>query len=191
MSSIQYALLSLLAREPLSGYDMKQQMNNRIGPFWNINNNQLYPTLAKLEAEGLVELQSYEQQESYRPARKVYAITEAGKEHVQKWVIKPSEMSTVKDEFMLKVYSSWLVDPESVIPLLEDHQRQHEERLAAYTAKVAEFREQNPDLSSEMPLFSTVAVVEMGIAYERSYTDWCKQLIARLKTSHGSGGPTT
>lgn len=33
MSSIRYAMLTLLAREPLSGYDIKQQMNNRMGLF--------------------------------------------------------------------------------------------------------------------------------------------------------------
>ncbi|MGF9913376.1 PadR family transcriptional regulator [Paenibacillus ehimensis] len=39
--SIRYALLSLLAREPLSGYDIKQQMNDRFGPFWKVGSNRI------------------------------------------------------------------------------------------------------------------------------------------------------
>jgi PadR family transcriptional regulator AphA len=181
MSSIQYAILSLLAREPLSGYDIKQQMNGRLGPFWTINNNQLYPTLAKLEADGLVELQAVEQT-SYRPARKVYAITEVGKERLRAWVTETSELASVKDEFMLKVYSSWLVDPTEMGALLTDQKRRHAERLAAYTAKVADFRAQFPALPSDHPLFSTLAVIEMGIAYEQSYIAWCDRMIEWLKS---------
>lgn len=88
MSSIRYALLSLLAREPLSGYDIKQHMNNRLGPFWKVGSNQVYPELAKMEKEGLVKLQGVEQH-AYRPARKVYEITEAGREALIQWTIEP------------------------------------------------------------------------------------------------------
>ncbi|UJF33397.1 PadR family transcriptional regulator [Paenibacillus hexagrammi] len=109
MNTIQYVMLSLLAREPLSGYDIKQQMNGRISPFYKINNNQLYPVLAKLETEGLVELHAHER-ESYRPAKKIYKITDAGLEKLKEWVVEPSEPESFQMEFLLKQYSSWLVD---------------------------------------------------------------------------------
>jgi PadR family transcriptional regulator AphA len=180
MSSLPYAFLSLLARQPLSGYDIKQQMNSRLGPFWNINNNQLYPILSQLEAEGLIELQSHEQI-SYRPARKVYAITEAGKERLREWVMEPSELTVVRDEFLLKFYNSWFVDPDRMMTLVEEQKRQHEKRLAEYLEKVAELRERYPVVTSDHPIFSTLAVIEMGIAFERSYMAWCDQMIAWLK----------
>jgi PadR family transcriptional regulator AphA len=179
LSSIQYVLLSLLAREPLSGYDMKQQMNGRINLFYKINNNQLYPVLSKLEAEGLVQLQSHEK-ESYRPARKVYKITEKGIESLKAWVIEPSEPGDW-DEFVLKQYSSWLVEPDIMITLLDEKRREHETRLKEYMDKVAVFREQQGRLTSDHPLFSTVAVIEMGIGFERSYTEWCDKMIGWLK----------
>ncbi|UUZ84177.1 PadR family transcriptional regulator [Paenibacillus sp. P26] len=68
MSSIRYALLSLLAREPLSGYDIKQQMNNRLGPFWKVGSNQVYPELAKMEGEGLVRPQGWKPMLTVPPA---------------------------------------------------------------------------------------------------------------------------
>lgn len=82
MGSIRYALLSLLAREPLSGYDMKQQLDGRFNIFNEINNNQLYPNHSKLREEALIELKSYEKA-SYRPARKVYKISETGIEKLK------------------------------------------------------------------------------------------------------------
>lgn len=179
MSSVQYVLLSLLAREPLSGYDMKQQINGRINFFYKINNNQLYPILSKLESEGLIQLQSHER-ESYRPARKVYKITEKGIESLKLWVVEPSEPGDW-DEFLLKQYSSWLVEPEVMIPLLEERRRGHEARLQEYMDKVALFREQQGRLTSENPFFSTIAVIEMGITFERGVIEWCDKMIGWLK----------
>ncbi|MFH5182677.1 PadR family transcriptional regulator [Paenibacillus sp. TAB 01] len=180
MSSIQYIMLSLLAREPLSGYDIKQQMNGRIDSFYKINNNQLYPVLAKLEGEGLVELQSHER-ESYRPARKVYKITDAGLERLKAWVIEPSEPEAVRMEFLLKQYSSWLIEPDILIPQLEAKKREHEQRLEVYETRVAGFREEHGPLTSRDPLFSTVAVIEMGAGFERSCIEWCDKMIGWLK----------
>lgn len=179
MSNIRYVLLSLLAREPLSGYDMKQQINGRINFFYKINNNQLYPALSKLEAEGLIQLQSHER-ESYRPARKVYKITESGIESLKAWVVEPTEPGNW-DEFLLKQYSSWLVEPETMIRLLEEKKQEHDHRLKEYVAKVAGFRERYGRLTSDNPIFSTVAVIEMGIGFERSYIEWCDKLIGWLK----------
>ncbi|SFL16582.1 DNA-binding transcriptional regulator, PadR family [Paenibacillus sp. 1_12] len=179
MSTIQYVLLTLLAREPLSGYDMKQQMDGRIHIFYKINNNQLYPVLSKLEAEGLVQLQSFER-ESYRPARKVYEITEAGIEKLKAWVIEPSEPGAW-DEFLLKQYSAWLVDPDTMIKLLKEKKLEHQNRLQDYIQKVDGFREQYGRLTSEHPIFSTIAVVEMGIGFERSYMEWCDKMIGWLQ----------
>jgi DNA-binding PadR family transcriptional regulator len=178
MSTVQYVLLSLLAREPLSGYDMKQQINGRINFFYKINNNQLYPVLSKLEAEGFIQLQSHER-ESYRPARKVYNITEKGIESLRAWVIEPSEPGAW-DEFLLKQYSSWLVEAEVMIKLLKEKRIEHAARLEDYKEKVAGFREQHGRIASNHPLFSTIAVVEMGIGFERGYVEWIDKMIGWL-----------
>jgi DNA-binding PadR family transcriptional regulator len=180
MSSIRYALLSLLAREPLSGYDIKQQMNNRLGPFWKVGSNQVYPELSKMEEEGLVKLQGIEQN-TYRPARKVYEITEAGRKALIEWTIEPVELEhSVRDDFLLKVYNSWLVEPEKMVKRIEEMKKQHEERLAAYLDKVTELTQQLETVASEDPISSSLSVVEFGIRYERLYIEWCDHLINKL-----------
>jgi DNA-binding PadR family transcriptional regulator len=180
MSSIRYAILSLLAREPLSGYDIKQHMNNRLGPFWKVGSNQVYPELSKMESEGLVKLQAVEQN-SYRPARKVYEITEAGREVLISWTLEPMELEhSVRDDFLLKVYNSWLVEPEKMVERIENIKKQHEERLAAYMDKVRELTQLLETGTSEDPITSSISVVEFGIRYERLYIEWCDYLIKKL-----------
>ncbi|QWU17089.1 DNA-binding transcriptional regulator, PadR family [Paenibacillus sophorae] len=178
MSSIKHALLSLLAREPLSGYDMKQHMNGRVSFFYKINNNQLYPTLAKLEAEGLVRLEAHER-ESYRPARKVYSITDQGLDVLKAWVMDAEEPRSV-DDFMLKQYNSWLVEPEAMIGILREKRKEHEERLEIYRGKITGFREQQAVYPGSHPLFSSIAVIEMGIRNEVSSIEWCDKVIEAL-----------
>ncbi|PQP86299.1 PadR family transcriptional regulator [Paenibacillus sp. AR247] len=179
MNSIHAVLLSLLAREPLSGYDIKQQIKGRTDFFFKINNNQLYPALAKLEAEGVIRLQALER-ETYRPAKKIYEITDAGLERLKNWVLEPGEPGDW-NEFLLKQYSSWLVKPEELIPVLTLKKREHEEQLDMYRNKVESLREQSGLLTSDHPIFSSVAVIEMGMAFEQANIEWCGKMIGWLK----------
>lgn len=180
MSSIRYALLSLLAREPLSGYDIKQYMNNRLGPFWKVGSNQVYPELSKLEGEGLVKLQGVEQN-TYRPARKLYEITEAGREALIEWTIQPLEIEhSVRDEFLLKTYNSWLVEPEKMVERIEEIKRQHEERLAVYLDKADLLKRSLETSARDNPLASSLSVLQFGIRYERMYIEWCDDLLKKF-----------
>lgn len=177
MNNIQYSLLGLLAREPLSGYEMKQQINSRIAHFYKINNNQLYPSLAKLEEAGLIELQAIEQ-ESYRPPRKIYKITPNGINALKSWVLELPEVGDT-DTFLLKQYSAWLVRPEDLMNLLEQSKEQHESTLENYRERIFSFQEQSPDINH--PLFSTISVIEMGINSEEASILWCNRMLEVLK----------
>ena len=53
-SSSQEVLLGLLTVEPMSGYDLGQSIRTSIGFFWNESYGQIYPTLKRLAAAGLV-----------------------------------------------------------------------------------------------------------------------------------------
>ncbi|MFD2615973.1 PadR family transcriptional regulator [Terrilactibacillus laevilacticus] len=180
MSSFRYAMLTLLAREPLSGYDIKQQMNSRMGPFWKAGSNQVYPELAKMDDEGLVALYGVEQKD-YRPARKVYQITENGRQELIRWTIEPTKPEIIRDEFLLKAYNSWLVKPEEMIPQLREKKKEHEGKLTIYLEKINELNE-ILDLSNPYdPILSSISVVEFGIEYEKLYITWCNNLIKRLQ----------
>ena len=52
MTTLGYAILGLLSREDLSGYDLTQRMAGRVGYFWSARHSQIYPELAKLEDGG-------------------------------------------------------------------------------------------------------------------------------------------
>ena len=115
MTTLGYAILGLLSREDLSGYDLKQRMAGRVGYFWSAKHSQIYPELARLEDGGYVKHSVVEQRE--RPDKKVYEITAEGLDALKEWVIQPPVPRPTRDELTLKTYSVWLADEEKAAQL--------------------------------------------------------------------------
>ena len=188
MGSLGYALLGLLAREPLSGYDLKGRMERPVGYFWSARHSQIYPELARLEGEGLVSHELVEQEG--RPDKKVYGITAAGLEALEEWVTAPVEPRHARDELVLKAYSLWLAEPEKALALFRKHERLHEERLARYLEIGAWMeREWGDDLDRpDSPRFASYAALQRGILNERGYSEWCAWVVGRLESGAEASG---
>jgi DNA-binding PadR family transcriptional regulator len=70
---IRAAILTLLAEEPMHGYQIIQVISERSGGNWTPSPGSVYPTLQQLEDEGLIEPAEGES------GRRVFALTEAGR----------------------------------------------------------------------------------------------------------------
>ena len=176
MTTLGYAILGLLAREDLSGYDLTQRMKGRVGYFWSARHSQIYPELARLEDGGFVTHSVVEQRD--RPDKKVYQITDSGLEALKDWVTEPPPEKPTRDELTLKAYSVWLADGEEVARVFRAEGLKHEEQLARYeeirTWMEDEWREDLPSPSS--PHFASYATLQRGIIHERGYAEWCRWL---------------
>jgi DNA-binding PadR family transcriptional regulator len=73
---VRTAILLLLAEEPMHGYQLMQAVADRTGGAWRLSPGAVYPTIAQLEDEGLVQV-------SAEGGRKLVTLTDAGREHVQ------------------------------------------------------------------------------------------------------------
>ena len=73
---VRAAIISLLSEEPRNGYQIIQEINERTGGLWRVSSGSVYPALAQLEDEGLVEPTDGE-------GRKLFALTAAGREHAE------------------------------------------------------------------------------------------------------------
>ena len=174
MTTLGYAILGLLSREELSGYDLMQRMKGRVGYFWSARHSQIYPELARLEEGGYVVHSVVEQQE--RPDKKVYEITAEGLEALKEWVVQPPVPKPSRDELVLKAYSIWLADPQEAARLFRGEESRHEEQLAHYERLRAWMEgEWGEDLARpDSPRFATYATLRRGIIYERGAAEWCR-----------------
>jgi DNA-binding PadR family transcriptional regulator len=73
---VRAAALALLAEGPMNGYQIIQQINERSGGLWRASPGSVYPALAQLEDENLIEQQGGER------GRRAYQLTEQGQEYV-------------------------------------------------------------------------------------------------------------
>jgi DNA-binding PadR family transcriptional regulator len=180
--TLSYALLGLLARKPLSGYDLAQQMKKRVGLMWSALPSQIYPELARLEAQGLVTHQLVEQHD-YRPDKKVYDITEAGRAALRAWVTDPTPVSTLRDEFLLKAYSLWLAEPQQALERFREHEQAHRKQLAEHEELLARLaREWGSALEQrDSPMFGSALALRYAIGYEQNYVAWCQWVIEQLE----------
>jgi DNA-binding PadR family transcriptional regulator len=181
MNTLSYALLGLIARQPLSGYDLLQQMRQRVGPLWPVRHSQIYPELSRMEEQGLLIHEVIEQEE--RPDKKVYSITEAGRETLRQWIAEPSPSDALRDEFLLKVYSLWLAEPEQMVARLRRQQEQHIQQRDWYEGTLARIRQHyGSELEQpQSPLFSSAITLRYGIGYEQHYLAWLQQVIEALE----------
>src|SRR5580693_6737018 len=74
---IRTAALLLLAEEPRNGYQIMQEVGERSEGAWRPSPGSTYPALQQLEDEGLIRSEEHD-------GRKLFALTDAGKEHVGK-----------------------------------------------------------------------------------------------------------
>jgi PadR family transcriptional regulator, regulatory protein AphA len=182
ISTLGYAILSLLARAPLSGYDIAREMKRPKSFFFgHAQISQIYPELAGLESSELVTSTIIEQQG--KPDKKVYTILRSGLQALQNWVVSPTPLLEVRSEFLIKAHSLWLADAEKALPHFREHVRYHLEHLTAYEANLAEMEERwgaSIALSNSQE-FGDYLTVKRGVSYEREYISWLEWAIAILE----------
>jgi DNA-binding PadR family transcriptional regulator len=92
--------LSILRTGPVHGYELKRRVQRP--SLTALSNNSLYPMLRRFENDGLV-TKSTEVQEG-KPARHVYAITDAGIERLRSLLLTlPPDLATSEEEFLVRV----------------------------------------------------------------------------------------
>ncbi|MGZ4214126.1 MAG: PadR family transcriptional regulator [Actinomycetota bacterium] len=72
---VRTGILSVLAEQPMHGYDVIRELESRSGGRWRPSPGSVYPTLQMLEDEGLVRSEG-------KDGRRVFEITDAGREIV-------------------------------------------------------------------------------------------------------------
>ena len=79
--STEILVLSLLANEAMYGYQISRELVQRSGGYFDLKEGLLYPTLHRLQKEGL--LTSEWRQAGQARRRKYYALTPKGREMLQ------------------------------------------------------------------------------------------------------------
>jgi DNA-binding PadR family transcriptional regulator len=102
--TVRHALLGLLAKKARHGYELRVAFEAVVGgdENWDVKPAQIYTTLDRLEEAGLVTRAS-DLGQGDEPSRRVYALTEAGREALHEWFTTAVDTQLQRDEFFVKL----------------------------------------------------------------------------------------
>ncbi len=178
---LRFAILELLERRPLSGYELKRRFQGSIVFFWRANHSQIYRELKLMEKDGLVV--GSKVPHDWRPTKTVYAVTSKGREALVEWLREKPKLRGVKDEMMLKCFAFHLVPPEEAEAQLAHHQKLHQQRLEQYLKIEKQLEDRHGQLleTRDPILFWNALCLYQAMDHERMYVEWCRWAIARHK----------
>ena len=125
---IQYAMLSMLNGRPMTGYDLKKIMQDSAYMHWSGNNNQIYKALLALQDEGLTK--SEVQHQEGAPSRKIYTITEEGREALKEWLRSAPEPPEFRKDFLIRLGCADLLEPEELMRLVSGYENEVRAQIA-------------------------------------------------------------
>ncbi|MCX6434327.1 MAG: PadR family transcriptional regulator [Actinobacteria bacterium] len=123
------AVLGVLSIEPATGYEIRQAMGSVLGHFWHESFGQIYPCLADLEADGLVQGSPGERANSRR-----YEITAAGRAHLAGLLAESPARQPPRNGTLLRVFFGQAQPPAALAALLDATETQARNRLATFAA---------------------------------------------------------
>ena len=171
--SLAHAILSLLQREEMTGYDLKTTCFDQcIAHLWPADQAQIYRTLDKLVEQGritcTVEIQLA------RPNRKVYSVTKAGIAELIRWLQCHQPLATVREPLLVQLFFAAQLPNEAIIHLLEQQLAARREKLAECIAiDLPSLVDQSASREQIMQRLG----LELVIQREQTYIDWLKTAI--------------
>jgi DNA-binding PadR family transcriptional regulator len=122
--TLEHVLLALLDHSPMHGYELYHALSQKqgISKIWNITQSMLYVMLDKLEERQLL-ASSTVQSDAY-PPRKIYHITEKGRQALDQWMKTPVQRARqMRQEFLAKLIIARGYGPSEALALIHAQQK--------------------------------------------------------------------
>ncbi len=162
----------MLTWRPMTGYEIKREIQASLGNFWSESFGQIYPQLRSLSEAGLIKIMSDEQ-----PAGKVkntYAITDSGRAALRGWISNAPSNRPPRDELLLKVFFA----SEGELQAVRDHCRKAREDAVARLHKYLAIEKRIDSVKNHQDKAKYWRMtLKMGIAEARTFIAWCDETL--------------
>ena len=177
--SIKYAILGLLQYQDLHGYRVKKHIENYFENMWSINYGQIYPALKQLADDGFVEVRECDNKGGKGPQRKLYSITDRGRDEFSRWLAaEPEKKVIIRDPFLMRFVFYSFGNHERLMEIIDD-------QIKIYTSTLAK-RQNNLKRWSTRGIHVRL-LAELGIENNRTYLQWLKRVKREMSADHAKG----
>jgi DNA-binding PadR family transcriptional regulator len=173
LTATDHVVLGMVGLGADTGYAIKRTVEDSIRFFWTISQAQIYPSLERLEREGLLRGRS---DPRGRRQRRVYELTPAGGSALEEWLRREEELPfELRDTAMVKLFFADALTPEEAAGLLRRVGMRSVERVRALELIERRALEGRVEVGA-FPLLT----LEMGVAYHQAVADLCGEFERRL-----------
>ena len=187
---LELAVLGLLLRSPMHGYELRRQLSSLLGTFRALSYGSLYPCLHELLAVGLIAEEHDEAEPARttaagrpRPGRralKVYRLTAEGKERLQDLLGEGGPAAWDDDGFGVHFAFFGQTRADVRLRILEGRRSRLEERMEAIRAAFTRTRERVDSYTLELH--------RHGLESVEREVRWLNELIASERQAGQTGG---
>lgn len=159
------SLLGFLHERPMTGWEINEMADGRIGKFWSITKSQVYRELTALLSAGYIAAK-----EKGSRKKQPYIITDAGKAAFSKWIHTFDSPETIRIPMLLAVSFARFMEKGAVQKLLQDYLDVHSQQLYAYETTLDLLSSNGNDTDARRTL-------SFGIKYEKMTIEWIQETL--------------
>jgi|SRR5919112_5438723 DNA-binding PadR family transcriptional regulator len=163
--SLRHSILGLLERKPSTGYELAQMFDISLRTVWHASHSQIYPELARLSSQGLVEVVEHGARGS-----KTYALTDEGREELRRWLVEADPDRSQRNESAVRLFLTQLLPA-------ADRKRVFERDLNYVEAETAQLTALQERLEPDEPF---AAQIDLGLRTNEVLRAWLAEQAAAL-----------
>ncbi len=170
MQPLDLAILSLLTLQPMTGYQLKKELDSSIGHFWSTTQSHIYKALRGLEKDGTVHLETVPQ--AGKPDRNVYTIMQQGRGNLMVWLQQPLQCEPVRESWLIQLFFARILSDEEIRQLFEARITQLEQRFA----QCVQLQQTQPGLVAGHAVDERAqALIDLTYEYSQAYYQFQKE----------------
>ena len=184
---LKHGILGLLNYGSMTGYDITRIFHDSLSYFWTAQTSQIYRELKTLKGNGWATDETAVQ--TGKPDKKLFSITESGKEELNRWLISDSFEPVTRNPLLMKTFFRG----ERSIP---ENLAYFEELQNMYLRFAEQMESTPPDIEgyaawvgdSEKALYWQMTV-DFGALYGKMMLQWienCKQKLTEAANEHSA-----
>lgn len=179
--SLRPVLLTLLSKEPNTGYGLERLLRTQLDHLWSARLQQIYSELASLQEDGLV--QSERLDNGNRPAKKMYELTEAGQASVEAWLAGPTPPAAHKDDLLVKLYCLERIPRDVIVRRLEERHSDCESEARVLRERLAGIPR------GDQAQLGHLLTVESALSRAEAQASWCATALSYLREEDQASSP--
>ena len=179
---IKTVCLGMLTDGEASGYDMKKCFESSFGHFFPAGYGSIYPALSTLARNGLVEFELVPQ--DGKPDRKVYNITEKGREALMEGLANPNPSHKLRSEFLATTWFAHLMSDEQIDTVVENKL----EEIDEFLEMIEKFQADNCSCMGASAQFVSGYGKHMASAFKQ-YVEENRQLLVGSAVADAKAAP--